>query len=276
MHGLVRMQVELGPRVPGTAAHDGLAGRLHAALAAHAPRAFRQEFEVPFRGGRLACANLVGLFPCAGQPREGPLLLGTHYDTRPRADREPDPRLREVPIPGANDGGSGTAVLLHLLPRLAGLRLRRDLLVAFFDAEDLGNIDGRPFSIGAAHLAAHPVAGREPSDVIVLDMVGGEGMVLDLDAFSLSHPPSRRLTADVFGLGAARGFAPFCGDKPNRLKAIESDHYPFLRRGIASCILIDIDYPQWHTQADLPGSVSPASLAVTAGVLSLSLSRFRA
>jgi hypothetical protein len=94
MHGLVRMQVALGPRVPGTPAHDALAGHLHAALSAHAPRAFRQEFEVPFRGARLACANLVGLFPYAGRPREGPLLLGTHYDTRPRADREPDPRLR--------------------------------------------------------------------------------------------------------------------------------------------------------------------------------------
>lgn len=275
MHRLVRMQVDLGPRVPGSPAHDALADHLRAALGLHAPRWFRQEFALSFRGARLACANLVGLFPSAGRPLAGPLLLGTHYDTRPRADREPDPLLRELPIAGANDGGSGTAVLLHLLPWLASLRLTRDVLVAFLDAEDLGHIDGKPFSIGAAHLAAHPVGGVVPAEVIVLDMVGGEGMVLDLDAFSLSHPPSRGLTGVVFGLGASRGFAPFTSDKPGRLKAIESDHYPFLRRGTASCILIDIDYPQWHTQADLPGAVSPDSLAVTAEVLSLYLSRFR-
>jgi glutaminyl-peptide cyclotransferase len=273
MHGLVRMQTGLGPRVPGSGAHDELAGRLEQALARQAPRALRQEFTVAFRGARLRCANLVGIFPAAGEPTGGPLLLGTHYDTRPRADREPDPALREVPIPGANDGGSGTAVLLHMLDWLAARQFTRDVLVAFFDAEDLGNIDGKPFSLGAAHLAAHPVGGRAPEEVVVLDMVGGEGMVLDLDAFSLSHPPSRRLTAAVFGLGASQGFRPFAADKPGRLKAIESDHYPFLRRGTASCILIDIDYPQWHTQADLPEAVSPASLAVTREALSLFLSR---
>ena len=228
-----------------------------------------------FRGVRLCCANLVGIFPAIGVPSAGPLLLGTHYDTRPRADREPDPRLRELPIPGANDGGSGTAVLLHLLDQIATWSFTRDILVAFFDAEDLGNIDGKPFSIGAAHMARRPPADFAPEEVVVLDMVGGEGMIFDLDGFSLSHGPSRRLTGALFGLGTSRGFRPFSADKPDRLKGIESDHYPFLRRGTASCILIDIDYPQWHTQGDTPEAMSAASLAITEEVLSLFLSRFR-
>ena len=44
---------------------------------------------------------------------EGPIvLLGTHYDTRPLADRDPNDRTE--PVPGANDGASGVGVLLEL------------------------------------------------------------------------------------------------------------------------------------------------------------------
>ena len=45
---------------------------------------------------------------------EGPVvMLGTHYDTRPLADERPL-RDRSEPVLGANDGGSGMAVLLEL------------------------------------------------------------------------------------------------------------------------------------------------------------------
>ena len=276
MLDLVREQVALGPRVPGSGAHEALARLLAGRLERRAARVHRQEFSVRFRGRELPCVNLVGLFPARGAAEAGPLLLGTHYDTRPQADREPDPAARARPIPGANDGGSGTAVLLHLLDWIAGRSFRRDILVAFFDAEDLGDIDGKPFSMGAERLAAAPLPGLAPEQALVLDMVGGAEMVFDLDAHSLGHGPSARLTAELFGLGASRGFRPFIDEKPDRLKAIVSDHYPFLSRGTASCILIDIDYPQWHTQADLVEAMSAESLAITEEAVSLYLSRFRA
>jgi Zn-dependent M28 family amino/carboxypeptidase len=160
-------------------------------------------------------------------------------------------------MPGANDGGSGTAVLIHLLDWISRGEFTRDIAVAFFDAEDLGDIDGKPFSIGASHLADTPVTGFDPEEVLVLDMVGGEGMIFDIDAHSILHPPSRRLTREIFRIGASRGYSPFTAHKPNRLKSIISDQYPFLRRGTAACLLIDIDYPQWHTQADAPEALSP-------------------
>ncbi len=272
---LVREQVALGPRVPGSEAHDSLARLLATRLAGRAARVQRQEFAVQLRGRSLSCANLIGVFPARGPAVAGPLLLGTHYDTRPRADREEDPVLREMPIPGANDGGSGTAVLLHLLDWIAQGSFTRDVLVAFFDAEDLGDIDGKSFSLGAQHLAADPLPGLAPEQALVLDMVGGAQMIFDIDAHCLAHAPSRRLTGEIFGMGASRGFRPFVADKPDRVKAIVSDHYPFLRRGIASCILIDIDYPQWHTQADGVEAVSAGSLAISEEAVSLYLSRFR-
>ena len=110
---LVREQVALGPRVPGSDAHAELGRRLRAALEEASAEVTVQEFSLPFRGRTLECRNIVGVFR-ARRAGLGPLLLGSHYDCRFRADREKDPSRRESPIPGANDGGSGTAVLLQL------------------------------------------------------------------------------------------------------------------------------------------------------------------
>jgi len=272
---LVREQVDLGPRVPGTPPHERLVDMLETRLRGHATEVIRQDFTVSFRGGPVRCCNLIGAFR-ADNPAGHPILLGTHFDTRPRADRDSDPALRESPIPGANDGGSGTAVFLHMLPWIAHQDLTRDVLVAFFDAEDLGNIDGNDFSVGAEWCAAHPPAGMAPAEVVVLDMVGGIGMVFDIDAHIFHFPEEKRLTMELFRLGASRGWAPFTATKPQRMKYVISDHHPFARRGIASCLLIDLDYPQWHTQEDTVSNVSCASLGITEAALSLYLSRFQA
>jgi len=160
-----------------------------------------------------------------------------------------------------------------MLPALSSAALHRDVAVAFLDAEDLGNIDGKEFALGAAWLAEHPVPGWSPREVVILDMVGGADMILDIDAYVLAHEPSRKLLSGIFRAGAARGWRPFAGDKPQRLKGIIADHTPFARRGVASCILIDIDYPPWHTHGDLPAAMTDASLGITEEALWISLLR---
>ncbi len=275
--GLVERQVALGPRVPGSAAHDRLADELAARLDGAGAEVCVQPFAARFHGRTVPCRNVVGLFRC-GTPAAPTILLGTHYDTRPIADREPDPSLRGVPIPGANDGGSGTAILLHLLDWLHGAAgaLGRDVAVAFVDAEDLGDIDGNPFSLGAEALAADPPApvGR-PDEVVVLDMVGGRGAVLDVDAHVFHHTPSLELARGLFRLGTSLNLAPFAREKAGRVKYVISDQWPFLRRGIPACLLIDLDYPEWHTQADLPAAMSGESLAAIEAALKPWLSRPR-
>lgn len=267
----------LGPRVPGTAAHRELADALAEAVERYADRLYLQEFPLDFLGGRVICRNVIGEFRAptsSGGRRAPPLLLATHFDTRAIADREPDGARRGEPIPGANDGGSGTAVLASLLETLRAHAAAGDIVVAFLDAEDVGRIDGLEFSTGAERLAARRPEGLAPwGQVVALDMVGGKDMVLDIDAHAMAHGGSRRLTAEVFRLGRDLGYPPFVRDKAERCKYIVSDQYPFLRRGVPSCLLIDIDYPQWHTQADLPEALSEESLAVSRGVLSAFLER---
>jgi len=279
----VARQVALGPRAPGLPAHGALRGQLREALEQWADEVRVQEFTLRLPAGPASCANLAGVFR-GGRVARGRtgadsagLLLGTHFDTRLRADREPDPRLREKPIPGANDGGSGTAVLLDLLPELARAgregRLGRDVTVAFFDAEDVGEIAGYPFSYGASRFVAELPVPR-PEQAIVLDMVGGRNLRLDLDAHALHHAPSWALTGRVFRAGAQlapRVFAasggPAAMRAASKLRYIISDQFPFLQAGIASCLLIDLDYPEWHTQADLPGAMDAEALATISAVL---------
>jgi Zn-dependent M28 family amino/carboxypeptidase len=271
---LVREQTALGPRVPGTPPHDALRDLLARRLEGRADQVVLQPFPVSYLGRTAECCNVIGIFRAGPAPPRPPLLLATHYDTRPTADREREKALRALPIPGANDGGSGTAVLQHMLGRIRGEGRDRDVVVAFLDAEDLGNIGGNPFSIGAGRLAAHwPPAVPVPSEVVALDMVGGADMVLDRDAHALHHEASLALTRRLFRVAAGTGAAPFTARKPQQVKYIISDHWPFLMKGIASCILIDIDYPQWHTHADLPEAMTEESLRAIEEALSLFLSQ---
>src|SRR5271157_1940970 len=90
---LVEEQVAFGPRVPGTGPHDQLGRLLAQKLREHAAEAAAQEFTVAFREGVLRCTNFVGIFRArALSAGRGPaVLIGTHYDTRIRADRDNDP-----------------------------------------------------------------------------------------------------------------------------------------------------------------------------------------
>jgi glutaminyl-peptide cyclotransferase len=272
MMRLVEWQVGFGPRYPGAPGHGALLEALQVRLGELGLRFLRQEFTVTLEGRQRECANLVVRLG-AGQGR--PLLLGTHWDSRLIADREPDARRRGRPIPGANDGGSGTAVELVLLRALRELRLRREVQVAFFDAEDVGNIEGNEFSMGARYLAAHPV-GERPVEVVALDMVGGRDMVLDRDAHASGHRPTWELTRELFAIGGELGLRPFTASKPAQWKYIVSDHHPFLAKGIPAAILIDIDYPPWHTHGDLPGAMAADSLAAVLQVVATWVERVAA
>ncbi len=176
------------------------------------------------------------------------VLLGAHYDTRPYADRNP-PSSRDQPILGANDGGSGSAVLLELARVLEFDRGKLQVWLAFFDAEDRGNLEGWPFSVGAEFVAS---LGLPLDAVVVVDMVGDAEQQFYFDGNS--HPElSRTLWELAAELGYSEHFIP-------RVKYhIIDDHIPFARRGIPAVDIIDFDYPYWHATEDTPEKVSPES-----------------
>ena len=257
---LVKWQVNFGPRYPGANGHKAFCNELLNKLKSLNINPIVQNFPVLLQGRQIHCSNIIA-FLKSEKPQEKPLLLGTHFDTRLIGDNEKDEEKINIPIPGANDGGSGTAVLLYLLEKIKNRKYNRDIIIVFFDAEDVGNIDNNPFSVGARYYAENPVPVM-PGEVLILDMIGGKKMILDIDAHIYKYNESLVFTKEIFNLAISLNLFPVTAPKPDKIKYIICDHTPFMLKNIPTCLLIDIDYPEWHTQQDLPEAMSGESLNI--------------
>jgi Zn-dependent M28 family amino/carboxypeptidase len=240
----VLAQMEFGPRHPGSEGGRQVGDYIAAELQEQGWEVQEQSFEfagVPIR-------NIVGV------RGEGPaVLFGAHYDTRRWADLDPDPARREDPVPGANDGASGVAVLLELARVLGQEDLDMEVRLAFFDAEDQGNIGGWPWSVGASYMAKNYAVEEFPVYVVVVDMIGDADQQLYWEQNS-----QQELSEAIWTLAAELGYNDVF--TPTHRYRIIDDHLPFGRRKIPSVDIIDFDYPFWHTVSDTADKVSPESL----------------
>jgi len=211
------------------------------------------DFEYTGEGSQvIKFRNIVGrLNP--KEPRR--VLLGTHYDTRSKADRDPDESRRGQPIIGANDGASGVAVLLEL----AALWKDRPPAVGvdfiFFDGEDFGSKDDlSDYFLGSkAYVRDYP--DYRPEWGVVLDMVGDGDLRITKERFSLAQAPAvvERLWNAARRVGAD-GLVEQVGGR------VYDDHSAFLDHGLLVVLLIDFHYQWFHTTGDTPDKCSPDSL----------------
>ncbi len=256
-------QVGFGPRVPGSAAHrrcgDWIEARLRAAGATVSVDTFT--YRDP-DGKAWPLRNIVGHF---GPDGDGRLLLVAHWDSRPWADQDPDPAGHDKPIPGADDGASGVAVLLETGRVLGSAELPRGVDLFFTDGEDLGRNGASGFCQGTRRFAARGL-GRYRRGV-VLDMVGDADLSLPVEVYSLQYAPE--VVDWVWKRGTELAPEVFRREAGN---AIFDDHIPLIQAGLPTVDLIDFEYPYWHTLRDDLNGVSRASLgAVGRVVLSLAL-----
>lgn len=200
--------------------------------------------------------NIIGKSAGAQGSSQGlPIvILGAHYDTRRSADME-DP---SVPVMGANDGASGVAVLLELARVLERDKLRHEIWLAFFDAEDNGRLDGWDWCVGSSYMAANLTV--VPEAVVVVDMVGDADQQLYLERNS-----DAELQMQLWDLAADLGYSEWF--VPEYRHSMLDDHIPFARRGIPAVDIIDFDYPHWHTTQDTIDKVSEDSLERVGRVL---------
>ncbi|MEZ0314316.1 MAG: M28 family peptidase [Myxococcota bacterium] len=251
----------LGARYCGAPGHLAAQSLLRTWLAA-ADETREHRFTELFFGKDVDCVNFWARLR-GNQP--GRLLLLTHYDTRPWADRDADdPR---APVPGANDGGSGTVLMAELVATLAERRQRPTVDLLFCDAEDWHEIDGKEVALGAARFVTAMADDQRPDACLEVDMVAGRELVLDVDVSCQEHDPSYELTLSLFQLGRALALPAFSMAKRHPYKWISCDHLPFMDAGIPTALFMDLDYPEWHTRADTIEACSPASLVQIAKVL---------
>ncbi|NNL85380.1 MAG: M28 family peptidase [Myxococcales bacterium] len=257
--------VAMGPRAPGSPGHGRariyLRKQLEALGAAVEEMRFR--YRANHENAPRPFTNISGLI---GTREEGWVLLGAHYDTRLWADLDPDPAQRSLPILGANDGGSGVAVLLEVARVVSEAEPGRGLEVVFFDGEDFGRAgETEDYLVGSRHLAANWETlrpGPRPDAVVIVDMVGDADLEIFQERSGARAAPE--LTQKLFASAARVGGGAFV---PRIGQAILDDHTPFLRAGFPAAVLIDLDYPAWHTQADTLDKCAPRSLGIVGRVV---------
>lgn len=251
----IATQLSFGARIPGSEGHTQILAWMQTELAGAGWQVQLQETQ--FMGHDIK--NLVARRQAA-QPGNNVhpwYIFAAHYDTRIYADQDPDSANHTQPVPGANDGASGVAVLMELA-RSIPQDYPADIWLVFFDAEDNGRIAGWDWILGSRAF----VAGLEgaPDAVIIVDMVGDADLNLPMEITS-----DKKLQLELWEQAAALGYSDTFQLIPGY--RMLDDHTPFLEAGIPAVDIIDFDYPYWHTTADTFDKVSAESLQIVGDTL---------
>lgn len=275
LYGFVAAQVGFGPRVPGSQAHGECRRFIADRLSAYGvdPVDVEADPVTTWDGKRLVAHNIMGRVNPGAKER---VLLLAHYDTRPWADEDPNPENRATPIDGANDGGSGVAVLLEIARKLQEHPLDSigvDLL--FVDLEDSGQSgagDEGSWCLGTQEWVKRIpyTLDDTPRFGILLDMVGGDRAVFHREHISQSY--AKGIVDKIWALAAASGYA----DRfPNSMGgSVIDDHLHVNQAGIPCVDIIESCNPHtgsfnptWHTTADNLASIDRETLRIVAQVV---------
>jgi glutaminyl-peptide cyclotransferase len=262
---LVRAQVDFGPRVPGTEGHRMQLEWMVQRLDSLAPEVAVDTFShVTTAGDSLTLFNVSAHFRPEATRR---ILLLAHWDTRPRSDQADNPADQDTPVPGANDGASGTAVLLHLAELLAETEPPMGIDLLLVDGEDYGpGVDD--MVLGAERYASTlDEVNPQPVYGVLLDLVG------DVDPLFLQEDYSVQLAnvvvQKVWRAAERLGYAEYF---PNRVgNRVFDDHVPLNEAGLPTANVIDLEYgpdnSYWHTPEDTPDRVSAVTLGMVGEVV---------
>ncbi len=260
-------QVDFGPRNPGSPGHEKCLQFLQNEMSKWADRVDLQSFTYhdTLRNKNLHLTNVIARFNPQNKRR---IFFAAHWDTRPFADHDVK-KNRNTPIPGANDGASGVAVLLEMARVLHKQRPDIGVDLILFDGEDYGpegHLD--QYFLGSRYYARHyGKYGYNHEFGILIDMIGDAQLNIKKEGYSVQNLPW--LVDKVWKIAHNLGFYEFSDDF---LGYVDDDHVPLLKAGIPCIDIIDFEYPDksnryWHTLQDTPDKCSAQSLYIVGSVL---------
>lgn len=263
-YNYIKQQLSFGPRNPNSIGHKKAKEFLLEELAKFADTVFAQHFSYPgYDGENLNLTNIIASFNPSSKNR---ILLCAHWDTRPRAEKDEILSNREKPIPGANDGASGVAILLALAKTLKENKVNYGIDIVLFDGEDYGKEgDLLNYSLGSKYFIQNKPDFINPQFAILLDMVGDKEAQFQKEPNSIQFAPD--IVELVWNLADKLNLKYFSGDVSS---PIYDDHIPLGEMGIKIINIIDAKLiggdPQnprrnyWHTQKDTLENISKVTL----------------
>jgi hypothetical protein len=265
---------DIGPRPSGSAGIAAQQKLLTEHFQKLGGRVTMQRFQIRHPQGGTKMVPMANMIVQWHPERKLRILLCAHYDTRPFPDS--DKRNPRGTFIGANDGGSGTALLMemaHEMPKLTG---KYGVDFVLFDAEEFIFVSRNPlvgqqgkYFVGSQYFADQ-YADRPPKHRyaagILLDMVADADLQISYEKSGMRDPNTKKLMIDIWGVAAQLGVRRFIRRARHEIK---DDHLPLIRTAkIPTCDIIDFDYPNpskgniyWHTEADTIDKCSALSLA---------------
>ena len=245
-------QLAFGPRPSGSAALQKTREFILAELKAAGIETRQQIFIARTPLGEVSMANVIGTIPGRRPER---IAIASHFDTK---------LFRDIRFVGASDAASSTAALLELGRVLKARQNEYTIELLFFDGEEAvvewsRNNDNTYGSRHYVQTAQKDGTIKTLQALVLLDMIGDKDLVIKRDANSTPW-----LVDIVWNAAARLGHrAVFSND----LTSIDDDHMPFVRAGVPSVDIIDLEYPAWHTANDTIENVAPRSLQVVGDVV---------
>ncbi|MBO0936723.1 M28 family peptidase [Fibrella sp. HMF5335] len=264
----IEQQLAFGPRVPNTPAHERGGDYIVAKLKSYGVEIIEQPFTVKgWDGITVKGRNIIGVINPRATKR---IFFSSHWDSRRFSDHDSIPANVKKPVPAANDGASGVAVLLEMARTIQQAKTKPAVGVdlIFFDAEDWGDgdkavgdteaasgqFDYIGFCLGSRHWAKNPhKPGYTAYYGVLLDMVGAKGATFLREGYSMQYAPSvvQTLWSTASRLGYGQYFPELNGGP------ITDDHMaPNLIAKIPTVDIIHLStvtgsfFPDWHTAED--------------------------
>jgi glutaminyl-peptide cyclotransferase len=272
----IRDLCKLGPRVSGSAAMKKQQDFIKNHFEKLGAKVEFQRF-MANQVSRPAPVEMTNIVISWHPDRDRRVLICSHYDTRPIADREPNRKDWEKPFVSANDGTSGLAWMMELGRHVKQMRLEVGLDFVLFDGEEYVFNSAEPnpdkYFFGSEHFADQ--YRRSPpkhayAAGVLLDLFAGKDAVYPIEQNSwFSAGP---VVQQVWGVARELGVTAF---QDRRGDTVLDDHVALNKAGIPTIDLIDFAYPHWHRLSDVPDRCSAETMENVSKVLTVWLQRAR-
>ena len=271
--GYLETICEIGPRQSGTAGMKRQQEIIRKHFEDLGLTVKAQTFDAKQTSQRKS-VEMTNLIVSIHPQRKRRIVLCSHYDTRPIADQEPDPRKWREKFVSANDGGSGVALLMEFAHHLPKLDTKVGIDLVFFDGEEyIFEKDGDRYFFGSEHFAKTWRATKDRPDylaAVLFDMIAGKNPKFPVEGYSWGR--ARELCQDLWEIGfklKCTAFQDRIGDR------VQDDHLALQNVGIQAIDIIDFDYPHWHRLSDTPANCAPDGMVQVARVISVWLHRLK-